>query len=108
MPKKEIRLGVIDEVEAVAAQAWRRTEMKQRESNVGTAERLMRVAGGGLLAAVSVVLLLGGVAWWSAALEVAGIALGIDFVYTGITGYCPLYSKLGWSTVRRSIPKGTG
>jgi hypothetical protein len=26
------------------------------------------------------------------------IALGVDFVVTGIRGYCPLYNRLGWST----------
>lgn len=74
--------------------------MKTKESNVGTVERIVRVIGGGALAAVSLVLLLGGASIWAGALEVAGIALGLDFFYTGLTGYCPLYSKLGWSTAR--------
>jgi len=74
---------------------------RQKEINVGPVERVIRVVGGGLLAAVSLMLLLGGAAWWAAGLEVAAIALGVDFVYTGISGYCPLYKKLGWATARR-------
>ena len=73
---------------------------KQKEINVGTVERVIRVVGGGVLAVASLILLLGGAAWWAAALEIAGFALGVDFVYTGLTGYCPLYNKLGWTTVR--------
>ena len=73
-----------------------------KEKNIGITERVVRVVGGGLLAAVSLLLLLGGASWWGAALEVAGIALGIDFVYTGLTGYCPLYNKLGWATARHA------
>ena len=75
--------------------------MQRQETNVGIVERVIRVAGGGALAIGALVLLLGGGAWWVAALDIAGIALGIDFVYTGLTGYCPLYNKLGWTTTRR-------
>jgi Protein of unknown function (DUF2892) len=35
-------------------------------------------------------------------LDITGIVLvllGLDFVMTGITGYCPLYQRLGWSTM---------
>ena len=74
-----------------------------KENNVGVAERIIRVTGGGLLAAVSVLLLIGASSIWAAALEVAGIALGIDFVYTGLTGYCPLYHKLGLGTARHHL-----
>jgi hypothetical protein len=79
----------------------RRPEMHRKETNVGIVERVIRIGGGGALAIAALVLLLGGGAWWALALEVAGIALGIDFVYTGLTGYCPLYNKLGWATTRR-------
>lgn len=77
--------------------------MERKETNVGMIERIVRVLGGGTLAGVSLVLLLGGPTWWGAALAVAGIALGLDFVYTGLTGYCPLYNKLGWSTARHHL-----
>lgn len=75
--------------------------MQRRETNVGTLERVARVGGGGLLAALSLAVLIGGPSLILATLAIAGIALGLDFVYTGITGYCPLYARLGWTTVRR-------
>ena len=76
--------------------------MNRKETNVGRLERLLRVAGGGLLAVAGVVLLLAtDLSWWTASAEIALVALGIDFVYTGLTGYCPLYHRLGWSTARR-------
>src|SRR5579884_2305044 len=34
-------------------------------------------------------------------LDVALIGLGVDFVVTGIRGYCPLYKRLGWNTAGR-------
>ena len=57
-------------------------------------ERVIRILGGGLLAVFAVNLWLtnSGVlawAWFAAAL------LGLDFVVTGIRGYCPLYARLG-------------
>jgi len=33
-------------------------------------------------------------------LYAALIAQGVDFVVTGVRGYCPLYKWLGWSTAR--------
>ncbi len=45
-------------------------------------------------------LLLGGSALVWQLLDVALIALGVDFVVTGIRGYCPLYKRLGWSTAQ--------
>lgn len=75
--------------------------MNTKETNVGTLERVIRVVGGGAVAVISLVLLLGGSSFLGSALAVAGIALGLDFFYTGLTGYCPLYSKLGRSTARR-------
>ena len=80
--------------------------MQEKETNVGTVERVIRVVGGGLLAAVSLLLLIGGASWWGAALEIAGIALGLDFFYTGLTGYCPLYHKLGKTAAHRPHLKG--
>lgn len=75
--------------------------MNDRQTNLGPLERMVRVAGGALLATVGVVLFVAvDPSWWVATTEVAAILLGIDFVYTGITGYCPLYHRLGWSTLR--------
>ena len=74
----------------------------QREQNVGTVERGIRVVGGGGATLVGLVLLLGGPG--SLLLGVALVALtllGIDFFVTGLTGYCPLYHRLGWSTASR-------
>lgn len=68
--------------------------------NVGTIERVLRVVLGGALAAWALWLLLGGGPILWLLLYVALLALGVDFVATGIRGYCPLYKWLGWSTVR--------
>lgn len=71
-----------------------------RKRNVGTIERVIRVALGGALAIWAVVLLLGGGAMIWLLLDAALIALGVDFLVTGIRGYCPLYNLLGWSTAQ--------
>ena len=75
----------------------------KRVQNVSPVERWLRVLGGGTLALLALVALLAGPATllWGVA-EVALVLLVADFVVTGITGYCPLYHKLGWSTARRS------
>lgn len=71
------------------------------EKNVGTAERVVRVALGGALAAWALWLLAGGGATRELLLYGALFALGADFVVTGVRGRCPLYKWLGWSTARR-------
>ena len=71
------------------------------EKNVGTAERVVRVALGGALAAWALWLLVGGGATRELLLYGALFALGADFVVTGVRGRCPLYKWLGWSTARR-------
>ena len=68
--------------------------------NLGTIERVLRVAVGGVLAVWALVWFLGGDSLIWRLLYVALIALGVDFVVTGIRGYCPLYNRLGWSTAR--------
>lgn len=70
----------------------------KKKQNVGMIERVLRVALGGALAIWALVLLFGGGGLIWLLVYVALIALGIDFVVTGITGYCPLYNLLGWST----------
>lgn len=61
-------------------------------------ERGLRVALGGTLAIWALVLLFGGGGLIWLPVYIALIALGIDFVVTGVTGYCPLCHLLGWST----------
>ena len=65
-----------------------------RRGRLGPIERTVRIFGGGLLAVVALNLWLASSgliawAWFGAAL------LGLDFVVTGIRGYCPLYARLG-------------
>ena len=70
-----------------------------REHNVGTVERWMRIIGGGAAALVGIVLLLGGPPGVLLGLAFMALTLlGVDFFVTGVTGYCPLYHRLGWST----------
>jgi hypothetical protein len=66
---------------------------------LGPIEGAVRIIGGGLLALISANLWLttGGLiawAWFGAAL------LGLDFVVTGVRGYCPLYARLGLGRTR--------
>jgi len=68
--------------------------------NLGTTERVLRVLLGGALAIWALWLFLGGGTLVSRLLDVALVALGVDFVVTGIRGHCPLYQRLGWSTAR--------
>ena len=68
--------------------------------NLGMIERVVRVVLGGALAIWAVAQFLGGDVFVWRLLDVALIALGVDFVVTGIRGYCPLYKQLGWSTAR--------
>lgn len=73
----------------------------KRVQNVGTLERWIRILGGGLAALVGALLLLAGPG--SLLLGLASgllVVLGLDLFVTGLTGYCPLYHRLGWSTVR--------
>lgn len=69
---------------------------------LGPIERIVRILGGGLLAlfAANLWLTTGGAlawAWFAAAL------LGLDFVVTGIRGYCPLYARLGIGHPRTKV-----
>lgn len=68
--------------------------------NIGTVERILRVILGGALALWALSLFVNGDSLIWRLVDVALIALGIDFVVTGIRGYCPLYKRLGWSTAR--------
>lgn len=66
--------------------------------NVGTAERVARVTLGVALAIWMLVRMFNGGGLIPILLDIALIALGVDFVVTGLRGYCPLYKRLGWST----------
>lgn len=61
-------------------------------------ERVLRVALGGALAVGALILFVGSHHLVWRLLDIALFALGVDFVVTGIRGYCPLYKRLGWST----------
>jgi DUF2892 family protein len=75
----------------------------KREHNVGMIERWIRIVGGGGVAVVGLALLLGGPGNILIAIALGALTLlGVDFVVTGITGYCPLYHWLGLSTVRHT------
>ncbi len=74
-----------------------------REQNVGIIERWMRIVGGGGVALVGIILLLGGPGNILVGIALVALTLlGIDFFVTGITGFCPLYHWLGLSTVRHT------
>lgn len=65
-----------------------------RLGGLGPIERAIRILGGGLLGLLTISLWLttAGLlawAWFAVAL------LGLDFVVTGIRGFCPLYARLG-------------
>lgn len=68
--------------------------------NIGTAERVVRVTLGGALAMWMLVRLFSGGGLIPLLLDIALVALGVDFVVTGVRGYCPLYKRLGWTTAR--------
>jgi len=70
-----------------------------RTKNIGYVERAARIVGGMLLAALGLTLMIiTSGPLWLFALDAVLIVLGLDFVLTGVTGHCPLYRWLGWST----------
>ena len=78
-----------------------------REQNVGMVERWIRAIGGGAAVVVGLALLLGGPGNFLIAIALAALTLlGFDFAVTGITGYCPLYQRLGVSTARHKPHHG--
>ena len=70
------------------------TTTSTRPGDLGTVERVIRVVGGGLLALIALSLWLTstGIAAWA---WFGATLLGLDFVVTGVRGYCPLYARLG-------------
>lgn len=73
-----------------------------KHKNLSTFERVLRVTLGGGVALWALWLVFGADTLLWRLLDVALIGLGVDFVVTGIRGYCPLYNRLGWSTAPRS------
>ncbi len=71
--------------------------------NVGTIERVLRVTLGGALAIWALLSLFDGNGLIWILLYVALIALGVDFVVTGVRGYCPLYKRIGWNTAQPKL-----
>lgn len=71
--------------------------------NLGTVERVIRVLGGLGASIVGFLMLhpLPGTFLIGLA-SVTLLLLGIDFFISGVTGYCPLYRCLGWSTAKNS------
>lgn len=68
--------------------------------NLGIIERVLRVALGGALVIWAFVSFFDANGLIRTLLDVALIALGADFVVTGIRGYCPLYNRIGWNTAQ--------
>lgn len=66
-----------------------------RKQNIANPERVARVVLGAALAALGVVVLAGGPAFWGLVGAVVAVAAGLDLVITGARGYCPLYARLG-------------
>ncbi|MBW4078257.1 MAG: DUF2892 domain-containing protein [Acidobacteria bacterium] len=63
--------------------------------NITPAERIARIAMGGVGVIAGAVLLASAVSILAVILEVILIVAGLDLVITGALGHCPLYAKLG-------------
>lgn len=66
----------------------------EKRGGLGPIERAVRIGGGVVVVVIGLNLWLAGgglIAWaWF------GVALlGVDFIVTGVRGYCPLYARLG-------------
>jgi len=68
--------------------------MKQ---NVGTIDRIIRVASGAVLAGLGFTGVIAG-----AAGIITGV-VGVVLIVTGAVGFCPLYAALGLSTHTRAV-----
>lgn len=64
--------------------------------NITPVERLARIAMGGAVAIVGVLLLTSAGSALAIILELLLIAAGLDLVVTGALGHCPLYRRLGY------------
>ncbi len=66
----------------------------EKRGGLGPIERAIRVGGGVVVVIIGLNLWLAGgglIAWaW-----IGAALLGVDFIVTGVRGYCPLYARLG-------------
>lgn len=69
------------------------------KKNIATWERVVRILFGAGLVAAGVVTFGASGSFAYRAFAVAGVLLGLDFAVTGAIGFCPLYYKLGWTTL---------
>ena len=69
--------------------------MKRPTVNITPAERVGRIALGGLAAVAGLVLLVGASGAFAGLLYALLMLAGLDLVVTGALGHCPLYSKIG-------------
>lgn len=75
----------------------------RHEQNLGAIERVIRIIGGGAAAIVGIALFIAGPANVFIGLALVALTLiGLDFLFTGVTGYCPLYHRLGISSARHT------
>lgn len=74
----------------------------EKGKNVGRLARRARVIAGAITTFIGLAYLLSAGSAVAVVFGVVFVLLGVEFVYAGITGYSPLYNKLGRSTVRRS------
>ncbi len=72
-----------------------RTGWRGMSINITPAERIARIAMGGVGVIAGAVLLASAVSILAVILEVILIVAGLDLVITGALGHCPLYAKLG-------------
>ena len=78
--------------------------MRRPDINITATERLGRVVIGAAAAIAGLVLLASAGGTLAIALEVLLVLAGLDLVFTGALGHCPLYRKLGYvpKSLRRS------
>lgn len=75
--------------------------MKRPMVNVSAPERVGRVVVGSLAFLIGVVLLLSGGGFMAVVLEALLVLTGLDLLVTGALGHCPLYARLGRTTLTR-------
>ncbi len=66
------------------------------QRNEGFIEQVIRVALGLTLLAVALISLQGAFLW-------VGIVVGVVMLFTGLVGYCPLYSVIGMVTKQKDV-----
>lgn len=75
----------------------RRAGGRLSHGNLAPVERVIRVVAGVVLYGLGIVVLIRGVGPHPLeVLDVAFVAFAVDLVFTGVTGFCPLYYVLGW------------